>query len=304
MRCSDVPCVPAEKEVRDRIRAPVALELYALWRVCEGGVGERATTPRSQVVVQLPRNQSDVPSKLPAGYPASLIYIDESGVASNDRFFVIGAVKVRNHGEVMRAVRDVRDRHHFFEEFRWTKITRAKLGLYYDLVDQLKRPSLQFAACVVDRQEFDPFQAWPTKWESHAQITAQLLRGCINRRELVSVAMDLISTPRDVAIEDEIRGMVNRRFRNLSVVTAACLDSRSCDGLQLADVLAGAVAFEHRRLNGLSGQPNSNKAKVLDRIKTVLEVETLDGRTPRVNVARFRRTEPRKRPGLIVVKAV
>ena len=248
------------------------------------------------------RNQSDDQPKLPAGYPASLIYIDESGAASNDRFFVVGAVKVRNHGAVMRAVRDLRDTHQFTEEFKWTKITRGKLPVFYDLVDMLQGPDLHFAACVVDRQEYDPFRTWPTHWQAHAEVTAQLLRGCINRRELVSVSMDLISTPRNVAIEDEIRKAVNRRFRNLSVVTAACLDSKTCDGLQIADLLAGAVAFEHRRLNGLSGKPNSNKAKVLQRLRSSLGVDVLDGRTAQLNVAKFRRSESRGRADLKVVK--
>lgn len=222
--------------------------------------------------------------KIPIDYPASTIYIDESGTASDDRFFVVGALKLRHHGDTLRAIRAVRDRTGYDHEFKWTKISRGKLPAFFDLVDLLKKRHIHFAACVVDRELFDPFTMFPAKWQAHAYVTAQLLRGCINRRELVAVSMDLISTPPGVAIEDHIRTSVNNKLGNMSVVSAASLDSKTCDGLQLVDVLAGAVAFEHRLKNGLSGNTNSNKAKVLDRVRQRLEVPALDGRTSRVNI--------------------
>ncbi len=237
------------------------------------------------------------PIKVPAGYPRTVIYIDESGVATNDRFFVVGAVRMRRHGEFARAVRDVRDRTGFDEEFKFSRISRGKLPAFFELVDLLARPSVQFAACVVDREIFDPSDRWKPKWRAHANVTAQLLRGCITQRELVSVCMDVISTPRDVAIEDEIERLVNTRLGNRPLITAMCLDSRSSDGLQVADLVAGAVAFEQRRLHGLSGETNSNKAKVVQRLRQAMNVESLAGpRSPRLNVQVYT-SRPRTQPG-------
>jgi uncharacterized protein (DUF885 family) len=63
---------------------------------------------------------------VPPKYPTALIYVDESAVkASAGRFFVVGAVKVRRPGQLMRSVRDVRDRHDFRDEFKFNRISRG-----------------------------------------------------------------------------------------------------------------------------------------------------------------------------------
>jgi Protein of unknown function (DUF3800) len=235
---------------------------------------------------------------VPARYPTSLIYLDESGSrASADRFFVVGAVKVRRHGDFARAVREVRDRHsHHRREFKFSQITRGALGTYYDLSDQLDNTDIHVAACVVDRQVFDPFQGGVPSWQVHVDVASQLLLGCINRREQVGVLLDAITTPRGVSFEDKVKEQVNGRLRNLSVVTAACLNSKSSDGLQVADLVASAIAFERRRLGGQSGNANSPKAKVAVRLRAAVGGVTFaDGRTNRVNIATYR-GRPQRRP--------
>ncbi len=227
--------------------------------------------------------------KIPLGYPASIIYLDESGSkASASRFFVISAVKVRQHGRLFRAIRAVRDRNDFKGEFHFSQITRGTLCAYYDLVDEIEASDAHIAACVVNRDVFDPFKGRRPMWRVHAEVAAQLLVGCINRREIVTVLLDGISTPQGVSLEDAVQGRVNKRLGSTAVVNAACLDSRSSDGLQVADLVAGAIAFERRRLIGESGNPNSNKAKVTSRLKAALGgVDFTDGRTPRVNIATY-----------------
>ncbi len=181
----------------------------------------------------------ETPVSIPPGHRTSLIFVDESGVANNGRFFVVGAVKVRFPGEFGRAIRAIRERHGFDGEFKFNRITRGRLPMYFDLADEIARHrTVEFAACIVDHARSDPRAAGRSAWEQHAQVVAQLLVGCIKKHELTSVCLDVISTPPDVAIEDEIRQRVNRRLGNLSVVTAVCLDSRCTDGLQVADLFA------------------------------------------------------------------
>lgn len=231
-----------------------------------------------------------VPVRVPSGYPTTVIYVDESGVATNDRFFVVGAIKVRRHGSFARAIRDVRDRTGFDDEFKFSRISRGKIPAFFALVDLFASPDIHLAACIVDRIQADPADRWSPTWRAHANVAAQLLRGCINQRELVSVCMDGISTPRDVAFEDEVRRMVNSRLSNRPIVTAICLDSRSSDCLRAADLVAGAVAFEQRRSHGLSGTTNSHKAKVVERLRDVMNVQSLcapDSRSRRLNVKTF-----------------
>jgi len=238
--------------------------------------------------------QGDTPIAIPPGYPASLIFIDESGAAANDRIFVIGALKVRRPGELMRAVRHARDQTDFTDEYRFNRSSLGKLPAYYAAIDQLDRPTIHFAACVLDRQTYDPFSGKRAKWDVQASLTAQLLRGCINKREITSICIDHVSTPPGVSYEEAVRDRVNRRFGNLSIATAACHDSRSTDGLQLVDLLTGAVAWEYRHKLGVSGTTNSHKAKVVNRVKQVLGVADLAGRTSRVNIVVLSPPTPRQ----------
>lgn len=97
--------------------------------------------------------------------------------------------------------------------------------------------------------------------------------------------MDTISTPQNVALEDVVRGRVNRMLKATSVVTAACLDSRSSDGLQVADLVAGAVGFDRRRVAGVSGKVSSPKGRIVERLKQSVGVEDFaDCRSGRVNI--------------------
>jgi hypothetical protein len=230
------------------------------------------------------------PVVVPPRYPTSLIFLDESGSrATASRFFVIGAVKLREPGVLAREIRDVRDRHNFRREFKFSEITLGALAVYYDLIDRLHESDAHLAACVVNGQIHNPFKGKPA-WEAHADVTTQLLVGCINRRELVGVLMDGIATPRGCSLEDAVRKKVNNRLRATSVITAACLDSRTNDILQVADVFAGAVLFERRRQAGLGGKPSTSKAKVAARLGALLEHPGFsDGRSDRVNVATYRR---------------
>lgn len=195
---------------------------------------------------------------VPQKYPTALIYVDESAAkVSAGRFFVVGAVKVRKPGQLMRSVQEIRDRFDFREEFKFSRISRGKFPVFCELIDVLEQSDAHIAACVVDRTNGeDPFCGGEAAWLTHARITAKLLVGIINRRELASALIDQISTPKGCAFDDTIRDMVNGRMRATSLVTAACVDSTCNDGVQLADLVAGAVAHQ-------CGQANSHARKAV-----------------------------------------
>ena len=226
--------------------------------------------------------------RVPPGYPTALIYMDESAVkASGGRFFVVGAVKVRKSGQLRRAVRDVRDRHGFHDEFKFSRISRGKFSVFCELIDVLEQSDAHIAASVVDRTHGeDPFSAEAPDWVVHARIMSKLFAGMINRRELVSALIDEVSTPRDCAFDDTVREMVNKRLGATSLVTASCVDSTCNDGVQLADLVAGAVAHQRGAAN-LTASPTSHKGKIAARLAAAFDVASFasDIRNGRVNVA-------------------
>ena len=226
---------------------------------------------------------------VPLGYPTSLIYLDESGSkATASRFFVIGAIKLREPGFFARDLREVRDAHGFSGEFKFSEITRGTLPVYMDVVDRLHESDAHLAACVVNGDIYNPFKGQQA-WLAHAEVLSQLLVGCINRRELVSVLLDGISTPKGCSLEDLVRSNVNRRLRATSIVGAACLDSKSSDSLQVADLFAGAVHFERRQSVNPLKIRQSDKARVAERMGALFGCPGFpDGRGGRVNVATYR----------------
>jgi hypothetical protein len=105
--------------------------------------------------------------------------------------------------------------------------------------------------------------------------------------------MDGISTPPGCSLEDTVRNMTNRRLRATAVVTAAAVDSRTSDLVQVADLAASSILFERRRQAGLSGNPNSHKAKVAARLGAAIgSPGLLDGRVGRANIATYRKPLP------------
>lgn len=235
------------------------------------------------------RPSGDDVVRVPSRYPTSLVFIDESGSkATASQFFVVAAIKLREPGKLARAIRDVRDRTGFDRELKFSEITRGSLPVYYSLIDELEASDARLAACVVRGEVYNPFAGRKQVWQVHAEVITQLLVGCINRRELVGVLMDGISTPRGCSLEDTVRKAANRRLGGTSVVTAACLDSRTNDVLQVADMVAGAILHE-RRLATTEPPKVSNKGKVALRLAAAFgRPELLDGRDGRLNIQTYR----------------
>ena len=248
------------------------------------------------------RSGSDEVVSVPPRYPTSSIFIDESGSkATASQFFVVAAVKVREPGRLAQAVRDVRDRSQYYRELKFSEITRGTLPVYYDLIDQLEASDAHLAACVVRGDVHNPFTRTKPVWQVHAEITAQLLVGCINRRELVGVLMDGISTPRGTSLEDTVRRMANSRLGATSVVSAVCLDSQTNDVLQVADLVAGAILHERRRTAGAPAKTTSNKGKVALRLAAAFARPGLaDGRDERVNIQTYRGRTARRTSARVV----
>lgn len=197
-------------------------------------------------------------------------------------------------------VHDIRDRHDYREEFKFSRVSRAKLPVFCELIDAIEQSDAHVAACVVDRTSGnDPFAQESMEWLAHARIAAMLLVGIINKRELACALLDEIRTPRGHAFDDTVRDMVNQRMRGTSLISASCVDSRCHDGVQLADLVAGAVAHQRGQGNG-TASPVSHKGKVAARLAAAFGVDSfaLDVRNERVNIATLGGKSPaqRRRP--------
>ena len=145
---------------------------------------------------------------------------------------------------------------------RPSRMTRGSLPFYRDVISVLEQSDVHIKAFVIDKRARDPFDGVP-QWDAQARATAQLLIGSINKDEVATALMDECSTPVGVSIAENVRDRVNERLGSTALTAAVSLNSRSTDGLQLADLVAGAIHFDrHSRMaEATSTRPSSVSPK-------------------------------------------
>src|SRR5207245_1165885 len=94
----------------------------------------------------------------------------------------------------------------FKGEFKFSGLNKGSLSAYYAMIEELQKSDAHLIACVTNRP---PGKA---DWNFYAEVTTRVIGGNINRRELVGVLMDTISTPQGVGLDDVVRGRVNKWF--------------------------------------------------------------------------------------------
>ncbi len=213
-----------------------------------------------------------MPQRAPAGrpvlrrdHPCSVGFLDETGAIARDRYFGVGLLRSHEPSKMLRAIQKYRDQTHWYKEFKYTDITAGAVDLYKGLVDVCLTSSYQEFFCfVADRQVADPIQRFGSSWAAYSKLAEQLILASVRPNELVSVLADNYSTPDHILFEEDVRENVNRRLGRLAVVACCRLDSKSSDGLQVADLLTSAVAHEFRAATGLAGaEPAQNPKAVV-----------------------------------------
>lgn len=207
-------------------------------------------------------------------HPCSTAFLDESGAISRDRIFAIGLIKTPEPARLLRAVQNVRDQRHWYEEIKFTRLRNQRtLDLYRHIVDRCDLGTLEFLCFVADRSKADPIERFVTAWDAYGKLAEQLLVAATRQTELVAVLADNYSTPRHVLFEETLRSAVNRRLHRLAVVSVVRLDSRSSDGLQVVDLLTSSIAFEFRVDCGLASR-DSLKAKLAEHVRAALGAQS------------------------------
>lgn len=244
-----------------------------------------------------------MPNVLPRAHPTAIAFLDESGSISNDRFFAVGCLKVREPSELTRAVQRVRDRWHWYNEIHFTDLTRGALPFYKAVLAEVSGLRARFSCFIADRDVVDPMARFGSSWKAYEALACQLLHGSIERAELVTVLADYFSMPAHVVFEQDLRREINRRLDRLAVTSVCLLNSRSADALQTVDLLTSAVTFEFRQRAGLAGTKGP-KAKLAAEVRAACGATTFlngfkspPGASLHFNVARYRDRWPKAQRG-------
>lgn len=196
---------------------------------------------------------------MPLNCRSSVYFIDESGSkGSGGRHFVVAGLKTNDPDALTRGMEVIRAKRNVRRELKFRELTKGSVPVFKELIDLLVDSGSHVGAFVIDKDTYDPF-AGKELWNAHAWVTAALIKGMTTRKELVTLLVDGISTPVGVAYGSHLRDQINGAFKTMRVVSAVSLDSRTCDGLQLADLIASAIA--HHRKSSLVGEEDRGTPK-------------------------------------------
>ncbi|MGC1237323.1 MAG: DUF3800 domain-containing protein [Acidimicrobiales bacterium] len=209
--------------------------------------------------------------RLKRDHPTSTAFLDESGIISADRFFSVGLVKTRQAPKLLRAIQKLRDTNHWYQEIKWTSIKANSVASYKNVIDIcFSDPELiEFWCFVADRDKADPIERFGSQWDAYGKLAEQLTVASLHPDELIAIMADNYSTPDHILFEEDLKSAVNRRLKRLAAVSVVRLDSRSSDGLQVADLLTSGITFEFRQDANLASA-NSPKAEVAQYLRNAI----------------------------------
>ena len=212
-------------------------------------------------------------------YKTATFFIDESGSKSSaGKYFTIGAIKTYLPGRLSWELRNLKERYNFKDEFKFTKVKNDTLPIYKEAIKIARRTNTLIAAFVLDSRISDQFGNRPT-WKVQADLTTQLVKGNIKRKELATVVADVITTPKSISLAETVKNSLNNKLKSLVVVGAMDIDSKASSELQLADLVAGAVNYERKARSGLTGADMDSftpKSQLVKYIQELYDLESFD----------------------------
>lgn len=224
----------------------------------------------------------------------SQIFIDESGTARQTPFFAYGALKFGSDlGLLVNKLDRLRSTAGIRAEARFSNTNYSNLEFHKALIDAVHGSRGRFAAVVVKR---DNDHSDVKQWKSQAFYTIEAIKFSMSDQERAAAIVDHVSVPREVNFEYFIQNAINSRYadddkRLVSVVRMA---SEACWGLQLADLLTGAVHFSHRLDQGDGGlNPASTRGQLAEHVRIVFNIPTLHtAASPRFRVREMFKKTP------------
>ncbi len=206
------------------------------------GESDRLAEPDEQVLIP--------------GYRNYLIFCDDSGLHGTTHYgFGSLWIPAERRGDIHTRVREIRARHGLRpDEIKWTKINRGNRAFYVDLVREFfTRPWLMFHGLVVRKGYVDKDLHGGSYDLARRKHFAMLLRqkvaffsgGAADKAYHVRVDQ----LPSAYAKADEValkivNATLNNEFGISAVHSLVTRDSKTTLGIQLADVLLGAVMAE------------------------------------------------------------
>lgn len=192
------------------------------------------------------------------------IYCDESCRLENDHkpFMFLGSVSVPYNQvrSITEGINEIKKKHHFYGEIKWTRVSDSKYLFYEELVKYFFETELKFRVVGVEKSKLNNGTFSRTRDEFYCKMYYFLLNHNINILYHYNVYLDSKDTLSAAKVSN-LKNMLNTKFevfRNVQNIR-----SHESKIMQLTDFLTGAVSYLH------NNRKKKNKAKVrlIERIK-------------------------------------
>lgn len=162
----------------------------------------------------------------------------------------MGALKLSNPSAIERRLRAYRREGKFDGRLRWASLgaaSGAELAVARRALELICTDvQCDFACALLDRMTTDIPAVYSDEWQAYNRLAARAIGDVLDGEEVSAVVADRFDAPASHEIENPVRRIVNDRKRRLAVVGMQRVPSVGAEGLQLADLLLGAVTYQVR----------------------------------------------------------
>lgn len=141
-----------------------------------------------------------------------------------------------------RYIRDLKIKHHFKGEVKWSALSKSMYPFYSELIDYFFATDLQFRAIIIDKVDIDNNSRNQTQDEFYNKMYYQLLNSRLDDAFRYNIYLDVKDT-RSYEKAKKLKMYLNSKDRRECVRNLQTIRSYESELIQLDDVLMGAIAY-------------------------------------------------------------
>lgn len=198
------------------------------------------------------------------------LYCDESCHLENDHkpYMFLGSINVAYNQikETTQRIKELKLKHNFFGEIKWSNVSNSKSQFYYDLLKYFFETELKFRLVGINKSKIKNNNYNQTYNDFYHKMYYALLNYKINTLYNYNVYLDIKDTNSANKV-NKLKEILNIKygvFRNVQNIR-----SHESILMQLTDFLMGAISY----YNNDKDKKNETKIKLIDKIKNISNVD-------------------------------
>lgn len=183
---------------------------------------------------------------------------------------VLGAVwcPAENSHDIYNRIREIKDEHHLdrFFEIKWTKVSKAKVKFYKDILDYFfDNSDLHFRALIVPDKSLLRHEAFDQDHNTfYYKMYFDMLKTILSPKNKYNIYLDI----KDSNSSNKVKILRNCLSHNMYDFSRSIINkiqnvrSHEVELIQMADLLIGAISYFNRGLDS-----NPGKIELIQRIQ-------------------------------------